>query len=143
LWQRAPSKQTDGAPLADLMMLIPGLKHYSQLQHARLQTLLESVVREFGDKVVFADINLKLNVIWLTVLPEPGLCREVALAIRERIPEALMVGNQLKSTATELHVRDWRGWGRYLKRLLIKQMGTRISHAATDSQLLNNHRSAD
>jgi hypothetical protein len=129
--------------LADLMMLIPGLKRYSEAQLIRVQILLESVVREFGDKVVFADINLKLNVVWVTVLPEPGLCREVALAIRDRIPEALMVGNQLKSTTTELHAHSWRGWGRHLKRLLFSPMGAKIPHAAIDSQLVDTQRSVD
>lgn len=122
LWLRAPSRQTDGAPLADLMMLIPGLKHYSEPQFTRVRALLETVVREFGDKVVFADINLKLNVVWVTVLPEPGLCREVALAIRDRIPEAVMVGNQLKSNASELQVGGWQVWVRYMRRLLSGQL---------------------
>jgi hypothetical protein len=143
LWQRAPSQHTDGTPLADLMMLIPGLKYYSELHFTHVQALLDSVVKEFGDKVVFADINLKLNVVWVTVLPEPGLCREVALAIRDRIPEAVMVGNQLKSINTELHVHGWRDWTRHLRRLLFKQKDVRIPQAATGSQLLDDQRSAD
>ncbi|MCG8486233.1 MAG: hypothetical protein MI756_02065 [Chromatiales bacterium] len=121
LWQRAPNKQADGASLADLMMLIPGLKHYSEVQLNHMQSMLEEVLSVFGEKIVFTDINLKLNVIWVTVLPEPGLCREVALAIRERIPEAVMVGNQLKSTTTELQLGGWRSWAMLIKRIVSKQ----------------------
>ncbi|MES9926997.1 MAG: hypothetical protein ABW158_02690 [Candidatus Thiodiazotropha sp. 6PDIVS] len=121
LWQRAPNKQADGAALADLMMLIPGLKDYSEVKFIHLQKMLEAVVSEFGEKIVFTDINLKLNVVWVTVLPEPGLCREVALAIRKRVPEAVMVGNQLKSTTTELRVNRWHGWLRLMKRILVSQ----------------------
>jgi hypothetical protein len=118
LWQRAPARQADGAPLADLMMLVPHLKHYSEVQLNHLQSMLEKVRQEFGEKIVFTDINLKLNVLWVTVLPEPGLCREVALAIRKRIPEAVMVGNQLKSTTTELQTSGWRGWVHLVKRVV-------------------------
>ncbi|MCG7955838.1 MAG: hypothetical protein JAY91_09980, partial [Candidatus Thiodiazotropha endolucinida] len=50
LWQRAPNKQADGAPLADLMMLIPRLKHYSEVQINHLQSMLEEVLIEFGEK---------------------------------------------------------------------------------------------
>ncbi|MCG7922731.1 MAG: hypothetical protein N0C81_00635 [Candidatus Thiodiazotropha lotti] len=121
LWQRAPNKQADGAPLADLMMLIPRLKHYSEVQINHLQRMLEEVLKEFDEKIVFTDINLKLNVIWVTVLPEPGLCREVALAIRKRVPEAVMVGNQLKSTTTELQAGGWRNWAMLIKRAVLKR----------------------
>ncbi|MCG8067019.1 MAG: hypothetical protein JAY84_04095 [Candidatus Thiodiazotropha taylori] len=120
LWQRAPNKQADGAPLADLMMLIPRLKHYSEVQINHLQSMLEEVLIEFGEKIVFTDINLKLNVIWVTVLPEPGLCREVALAIRKRVPEAVMVGNQLKSISTELQPASWRSLAMFIKRFVSK-----------------------
>ncbi|MEW8496573.1 MAG: hypothetical protein AB2604_22455 [Candidatus Thiodiazotropha taylori] len=128
LWQRAPNKQADGAPLADLMMLIPRLKHYSEVQINHLQSMLEEVLIEFGEKIVFTDINLKLNVIWVTVLPEPGLCREVALAIRKRVPEAVMVGNQLKSTTTELQSGGWRNWAMLIKRIVSKQATITLPH---------------
>jgi hypothetical protein len=137
LWQRAPSKQADGAPLADLMMLIPGLKHYTPLQLTRLQSHLESVVTEFGKKIVFSDINLKLNVVWVTLLPEPGLCHEVALAIRKRIPEAVMVGNQLKTTSKKLKAQGWRGWRSYMKRVLLRQSSKAILHKLTGRKLID------
>ncbi len=124
LWRRAPNKQADGASLADLMMLIPEMKHYSEVQINHLQNRLEEVLRAFGDKIVFTDINLKLNVIWITVLPEPGLCREVALAIREFVPDAVMVGDQLKSTPKELQPDGRRTWIRFIKRILpIRDIG--------------------
>jgi hypothetical protein len=140
LWQRAPSKQTDGAPLADLMMLIPDLKHYSELRFSHVKSLLESVLREFGDKVVFTDINLKLNVVWVTVLPEPGLCREVALAIRERIPEAVMVGNQIKLTTSELQSGGWQGWIRYMRGLFLRQLDGALPHVGAKGRSVTDER---
>jgi hypothetical protein len=140
LWQHAPSKQADGAPLADLMMLIPGLKHHPHLQLVHVQKALDSVVKTFGDKVVFADVNLKLNVVWVTVLPEPGLCREVALAIREHIPEAVMVGNHIKSISTELQVDRWWGWIHNIKRRLRKRLGKITAHADRDRKRIERRR---
>ncbi|MCG8488084.1 MAG: hypothetical protein MI756_11510, partial [Chromatiales bacterium] len=52
LWQRAPNKQADGTPLADLMMLIPGLKHYSEVQLNHMQSMLEEVLSVFDKKIV-------------------------------------------------------------------------------------------
>ncbi|MEJ2620558.1 MAG: hypothetical protein P8163_09920 [Candidatus Thiodiazotropha sp.] len=121
LWQRAPHKQANGAPLADLMMLVPRLKHYPEVPIIDIQNKLEEALKEFGEKIVFADINLKLKVIWVTVLPEAGLCREVALAIRARIPDAVMVGNQLKANPTDLQLSGWQSWAQRVKRALIKQ----------------------
>ena len=132
LWQRAPHTQADGASLADLMMLIPGLKRYTEGQSAHLQRKLEAVIEEFGERVVFADINLKLNVIWITVLPEPGLCREVAVAIRKRIPEAVMVGNQLKSTTTEIQTNGWPRWIFWMKRIVSKARVKALPHRPTE-----------
>jgi hypothetical protein len=103
------------------MMLIPRLKYYPEVQIIDMQNKLDEALKEFGEKIVFADINLKLNVIWVTVLPEAGLCREVALAIRTRIPDAVMVGNQLKANSIDLQLSGWRGWSRRVKQLLIKQ----------------------
>jgi hypothetical protein len=125
-------------------MLIPGLKHDSELQFARVKALLESVVKEFGDKVVFADINLKLNVVWVTVLPEPGLCYEVALAIRERIPEAVMVGNQIKLTTSEIQSSGWQRWIGYMRRLFSRRSGGVLPHVDDNRRSVTDEgRSAD
>lgn len=91
LHRRAPARDSAGRPYNDFMMLIPGLK-------ARPQATLQSVVREleftlsrFGDLVVFADLNLRLNVLWVTLKPGRNLALEVAAAIHARVPEAKLV----------------------------------------------------
>jgi len=43
---------------------------------------------------VFAEVNLKLNTLWVTVKPVPGICLELAAAIKVRIPEALLVAQK-------------------------------------------------
>lgn len=92
LWKRAPTHDVNGKPLSDFMMLIPKLsrrpKHYLQ------QTLdkLQDVLCRYEHAVVFADLNLKLNVLWVSVKPVPGICLELPAAIKVQVPEALLVG---------------------------------------------------
>jgi hypothetical protein len=91
LHRRAPARDGEGRPYNDFMMLIPGLR-------ARPQPALGTVVREieltlarFRHLVVFADLNLKLNILWVTVQPGRDVVLRVAAAIRARVPEAKLV----------------------------------------------------
>lgn len=91
LHRRAPARDGDGRPLNDFMILIPGLR-------ARPQAVLGTVVREieltlsrFRHLVVFADLNLKLNILWVTVQPGRDVALRVVAAIRARVPEAKLV----------------------------------------------------
>jgi hypothetical protein len=43
--------------------------------------------------VVFADLNLKLNLLWVSLRPRPGAISELVAAIRLRVPEALLVAH--------------------------------------------------
>jgi hypothetical protein len=102
------------------MMLVPGLGRETGLRQGRVAGLVHQACREFGDKVVFVDINLRLNVLWVTVRPELGLCREVASAIQLRVPEAVLVAGQLAAPRKRLPlVRRWAsGAGRLTRGLL-------------------------
>lgn len=92
LWKRAPTRDSSGKPLSDFMMLIPKLS--SRPKHYLQKTLdnLQDVFGRYEDAVVFADLNLKLNVLWVSVRPIPGICLELPAAIKVQVPEALLVG---------------------------------------------------
>ncbi len=95
LWQRAPTHTEDGRPVSDFMMVIPGMKRW---QPARLkQTLdcLNEILAVYRDVVLLADLNLRINVLWVSVRPVPGLCAELPAAIHHRIPEARLVAQRL------------------------------------------------
>ncbi len=101
LWKRAPSRGADGRLLSDFMMLIPGLGRRSEL---RLQTTLgelQAVFDYYRELVVFADLNLKLNVLWVSIKPLPGLNLELAAAIKQRVPEAMLVANKAEALISE------------------------------------------
>jgi len=94
LWKRVPTRDAEGRPLADFMMLIPRLRE--KPEHALRTTLgeIETVLAAYDPVVVFADLNLRLNLLWISLRPAPGMCLEVATAIKARVPEALLVANK-------------------------------------------------
>lgn len=91
LHRRAPARDETGRPYGDFMMVIPGLR-------SKPAQIIENIVRElnfilvqFSEQVVFADLNLKLNLLWVTVKPGRNVGLAVAAAIHARLPEAKLV----------------------------------------------------
>lgn len=91
LWQRVPTRAADGTLLSDFMLLIPGLRRRPNAEQAHLLDRLDAVLRAYHHAVVFADCNLKLNLLWVSVRPLPGICRELADALVTAVPEARLV----------------------------------------------------
>ena len=94
LWKRVPIKDSSGQLLSDFMMLIPRLS--SQPAHRKKATIdaIEMVFRHYGKAIVFADLNLHINVLWVTVRPIPGICLELPAAIKHYVPEALLIAHK-------------------------------------------------
>ena len=42
---------------------------------------------------MFANMDMKLNTLWVSFKPEPGLFMEIAAAIKLQVPEAVLVGD--------------------------------------------------
>jgi len=93
LRKRAPAFDEHGKALSDFMVLFPGLvkkpQHYIQAAIAHIQ----SVFADFGHVVVFAELNLKLNLLWISVKPIPGIRFQIAEALRKAIPETRLVSH--------------------------------------------------
>lgn len=91
LWKRVPTRNLSGQPYNDFMMLIPGLRNFEPARLRSVVNKMESVLKKYEREVVLADLNLKLNVLWVTVQPHFGLCSEIAALIHHVIPEAKLV----------------------------------------------------
>ncbi|QKT04094.1 hypothetical protein HUS23_09840 [Ectothiorhodospiraceae bacterium 2226] len=96
LWQRAPTRDADGRLLADFMMIIPRLARLVPQRREATIRAIEEVLQAYHEHVVFADLNLRLSVLWVSVRPLPGLCIEIPAALHARIPEARLVAPQLR-----------------------------------------------
>jgi len=95
LWKRVPTRDHDGHPLSDFMMLVPGLGAKTRPEFAHTVESLHRVLEQYRHAVVFADLNPRLNVLWVTIRPIPGMCLELATAIKLAVPEALLVAQRV------------------------------------------------
>ena len=120
LWRHAPTRDATGRPVSDLMMLLPGLRRGggpATLVREQLQLVLQG----FGDRVLFADLNLRLGVLWVSVRGEAGLNAQVIEAIRARIAGARVVGHY----AGPLPARKLP-WGTRVKRIFLRSDPDRL-----------------
>lgn len=95
LHRRAPRRDASGRAYGDFMLLIPGLRERPRhLIEATLREL-ELALAQLSSLVVFAEFNLRLNLLWVTVVPGRDVGLRVAAAIQARVPEAKLVAAQL------------------------------------------------
>lgn len=94
LWKTVPTRDESGAPLSDFMMLAPGLKRKPPDEIDRVLRLIRDVLERFADVVVFADFNLTLNLLWVSLRARPGAMSVLVAALRARVPSLKLVGHQ-------------------------------------------------
>lgn len=92
LWQLAPTHDSSGHLLTDFMMLIPRLRTRPPGEIERASRDIQAILALHQD-VVFADLNLKLNLLWVSLRPRQGAIAELVAAIRLRVPEAVLVAH--------------------------------------------------
>jgi len=109
LWSRVPARDEDGKPYSDFMMLIPGLKKESDATvEAYLIKIRESLL-SFESVVVYVDLNIRLNLLWISIKPVPGITRHMVDAIQRNIPHARIVAGDFNPEI--LHDRPlFVGW---------------------------------
>ncbi|HKK04505.1 MAG TPA: hypothetical protein VKA50_01525 [Gammaproteobacteria bacterium] len=114
LWKRVPTRDDTGGRLSDFMMLVRGLNKQSHTRIQRIVDDIEQTLQTYGNTVYFADLNLKLNLLWVSVRAVPGICLELPTAINLRVPEAVLIAHKLQAEAQAEHAPVWRrlfgGW---------------------------------
>jgi hypothetical protein len=92
LWQIAPTRDSEGRLLTDFMMLIPRLRDKPGIEIQRTSGCIHAILAQHRE-VVFADLNLKLNLLWISLRPRQGAIAEISAAIRIWVPEAMLVAH--------------------------------------------------
>ena len=92
LYSRAPNRDGDGRGLSDFMILIPGMRHWPGRKQGETIATMHLVLGGFTE-VVFADLNLRLNLLWVSVKPRYGVIAEICAELQHVIPEAKLVGS--------------------------------------------------
>jgi len=91
LYERVPTRDESGHLLSDFMMLFPGLRDRPAPECQAIAARVNRILRDFPE-VVFADLNLKLNLLWVSVRARPGVILDIACCVKFHVPEALLVG---------------------------------------------------
>lgn len=91
LWSRAPSRDENGTPYIDFMMIIPGLKNADEATIESCMVKVRNSLCEFENVVAYVDLNIKLNLLWISTRPVPGISKLIMQAIQHEIPEAKIV----------------------------------------------------
>lgn len=95
LWQLAPTRDAFGARLCDFMVLIPRLKTRQAVYVSEAQGWIARVLGRH-DEVVFANLDLNLNLLWVSHRYRAGLMLEIVGAIRSKLPEAVLVAHSTR-----------------------------------------------
>ena len=93
LWQRVPKRDAAGRPYFDFMMFAPRLNRRPRHELDSVVVLLRGVLAAYADRIVFAELNLKINILWVTLENRPGLMSELVAALRIKAPEFHLVGH--------------------------------------------------
>ncbi|MDH5648314.1 MAG: hypothetical protein OEY67_01555 [Gammaproteobacteria bacterium] len=93
LRKRVPVRDKNGKALSDFMILFKGLhdKPQGHIQHTIKN--IQKVLAGFSDVVVFADLNLKLNLLWVSIKPVANTRHEIAGALQTIYPDARLVSH--------------------------------------------------
>lgn len=80
-------------------MLAPGLKGRSQREMGVILQVIRGILGRFGDAVAFADFNMDIRVLWVSLECRPGLMFRVVAALRVHVPELKLVAHYPKQGA--------------------------------------------
>jgi hypothetical protein len=96
LWKVAPTRDADGTSLCDFMVLVPRLKSRHACYIRNAQSYMASVLEHYSE-VVFANLDMELNVLWVSHRYRSGLMVEIISAIRQGVPEAVLVAHNARA----------------------------------------------
>lgn len=93
LYERVPTRDEYGRSLTDFMLILPGLRERPKLQFNEVVVRLQALLARFHE-VVFVELNVPLNLLWVSVRARPGVILELFAAVQLQLPEAKLVGHR-------------------------------------------------
>lgn len=81
--------------MTDFMMIMPGFKKLSRDLILIKVKQIKLILERYGETVVFADINLERNCLFVSVRPVPGICLELPMLIHSKVPEAKIISGEM------------------------------------------------
>jgi hypothetical protein len=92
LWKLAPTRDEEGGPVSDLLMIIPKLKTKPEQYIKDTLANIEFALKQFSNEVLFANVDMKLNTLWVSFKAVPGVYGDIVSTLKNNVPEAVLVG---------------------------------------------------
>jgi hypothetical protein len=93
LWKLAPTRDEEGGPVSDLLMIIPKLKTKPEQYIKDTLANIEFALKQFSNEVLFANVDMKLNTLWVSFKAVPGVYGDIVSTLKTNVPEAVLVGD--------------------------------------------------
>lgn len=93
LSRRAPATDENGDALSDFMVIFPGLRDKPDPSIRETIDTVHRILARYNHAVVFAEFNLKLSLLWVSIRPISGIRFEIAGALQEQVPFARLVSH--------------------------------------------------
>ena len=93
LWKLAPTRDKDGGPVSDVLMIIPKLKTKPEQYIKDTLANIEFALKQFNNEVLFANMDMKLNTLWVSFKAVPGIYSDIVSTLKTNVPEAVLVGD--------------------------------------------------
>ena len=93
LWKIAPTRDEEGNRTSDLLMIIPKLKTRPKQHIQNTLSEINAALNQFKHLILFVNVDMKLNTLWVSFKAKPGLFAEITTALKLHVPEAMVVGD--------------------------------------------------
>ena len=93
LGKMAPTKDENGGPVSDLLMIIPKLKYKPEAVIRETFANIEFALMQHNKNILFANVDMKLNTLWVSFKAVPGVYAEIVSCLKINVPEAVLVGD--------------------------------------------------
>lgn len=93
LWKLAPTHDENGGPVSDVLMIIPKLKTQPEPYIKDTLANIEFALKQFSNEILFANVDMKLNTLWVSFKAVPGVYVDIVATLRNNVPEAVLVGD--------------------------------------------------
>lgn len=95
LWQRVPTRTATGEMVADFIMLIKQLNRASPIEQQTTLDDIHRVLSSYSDFILLVELNLNINLLWVSHVSRPNLGSEIAAAIFHVCPRARLISQRM------------------------------------------------
>lgn len=94
LWQRVPTRTDAGELASDFIMILSGIKQLGAAQKQLIYDTLYQTLKTYGADILLAEINTRMNTLWISHKPRPGLGVEIAAIVHHHVPQAKLISER-------------------------------------------------